>query len=233
MSRTRKDEPRFVKAKKHGTIKHFNHCGHYNRNNTKTFTAIFYAHQVREIEAFEDRISEMDGKFTKIQKDGFLATLWNFDAKSWMFSREMIRNRQHAEPFADLMNLDRVAVLDSAEKPNLAGRLFEDGPLLLDVNMSKRNIFYTYEVTYTDNSRRKHTGPSREGSMDDVCCYVELPATVAGGNGCSCCSNEAPIEISKTGLRGSLRNVTKSFNAGAIDADEDTDEESFPKASRI
>lgn len=237
MSRTRKDEPRFVKLEKHGKIKHYAHCGRNNRLHTLSCSVIFFAHEVREMEAFESKISELNGKLTKVQKDGYLATLWSFkDGDSfWGLSQEMRANYHNiSHNLSDVANPKRVSVEATSQKPNLAGRMFASGPLFVDVNMSKRNIFYVYEVSLPNTSNVKHTGPSRAGTMDDVCCYAELPKSVEGKRGCSCCDPaEDDKVVSKTAVRDSLRTVTKSFNSGSLSIYDSVDAEGLTNPSRI
>lgn len=140
MSRTFKDTPYLVQARRNGDVSTF--PGHHTITRDRTITCIFYAHEMREMERFENACVEAGVSFHAIETHGLLV----IEHDHSLYSR-WNRKPRWKEPLAGYYHPERVAVVHS--KP--ADTLWT----LYSVN-KKVNVFYVYTVTVTYTRSNTH-----------------------------------------------------------------------------
>lgn len=212
MSRTRKDEPTFVKARKKGTITHDFSCLDYSpvRTWTQETTEIFYAHEVEKMKALEAELTESGDFFQIEERAGYLVT---------KISETGYRRYAPYSPFTKVTLPRRVQVDSERRHPNFYSEpSFGLIPTYANHSVSDFNVFYVYNVTRTKTSTR-NWGP-RGQQHSEECCSPDLPSRFYGG--CSCCKYDDPDRSdSRSKTRDNLKASEKTFNHGGITAFED------------
>lgn len=210
MSRTRKDQPYFVRAKKQGKVEHDYSCLNYTPNKVSTTVTeeIFFANEVKKMEALEAEIAENGGTFTVAERRGYLVTRTGavspFRWATATRPREVIPKRL----FVDSIY----------HHPNFYSVVERYGMTLhVSHTVSDFDVFYVYTVTRT-NSRRRNWGPRGQQSSEE-CCTPTLPWHL---NKCgrSCCGEWWPEDPRNT-LNEDLKSSAKIFNSGGITAFDD------------
>lgn len=224
MSRTRKDEPEFVQKLKHGIVIHDENCTRrsqfYNQNRTLHFDAIFYAHEVAKIEAFEEKLAEENAEFSVSEKKGYLFTFTGDDQHWW----NRIANPPHyaVTLFKEFVDFGRESVEAEAIGVNQYARK-TDSDLLFPssyARTNKTNVFKIYSVD-VDLGRFKNQS-NREGVYTTQCCEPVLPAKMKKSRrDCSCCFTDNESFESKTNLRSSLISTAKAFNSNDFDVEDE------------
>jgi hypothetical protein len=187
MSRTLKDEPYQVRARKNGKIRHSHRCNNPKNGERRTSEVfIFYAHEISELETLKAETIE-DGKdFSVIEETGYLLTKlseWN----RWTSRREFLHPKRISVEKTRNLSEDICNSLDEYE-------------------IGKYNIFSIVTVTST-----------HVWGDSDPCCGPEMPAKLIGGRkGCRCCSRSDRREelINADGSREKLSTIRKEINSG-------------------
>lgn len=211
MSRTRKDEPYFVKARKKGSVSHDYSCLDYTptRVRTDVTTQIFFANEVKQMEALEAELAENGGTFTVSERSGYLVTRTGAVSS---FRYASIRRPREITP-------QRLSVEDVQRHPNFYSQITLYGfTAHVPHTVSDFDVFYIYTVTRTSKSGR-NWGPRGQQSSDE-CCTPSLPWHLTGC-GRSCCGDWGP-EDPRRKMNENLKASAKIFNNGGLDAFDDT-----------
>lgn len=218
MSRTRKDAPYFVRARKNGKVEHDYSCLDYSptKSFTKVTTEIFFANEVKKMEALEAELAENVGTFTVKEHRGYLVTRTGaVSAFRWATAR---RPREVVPV--------RLFVDSVYHHPNFYSKVERYGmEIHVEHTVSDFDVFYVYTVTRTVKSGR-NWGPRGQQSSEE-CCTPTLPWHL---NKCgrSCCGEWWPEDPRNT-LTDDLKASAKIFNSGGITAfDEELQPEDEP-----
>lgn len=183
MSNTEKDRPYRVRAKdaSKGVKKHSGYCGRPSRSGSyvRTVEHVFYAHQVKEMEALRIAVEEAGDTLKITEKAGYAVV---YDPNSDFF--HITNPHKSREPliFEKVVHAQRGQLGDAR-------------------HYTGYNIFYIYEVTHV-----------RHWKGTDECCGFELPRSMDGAKGCSCCSGEDRRLANRTEVRDNLMQERKSAN---------------------
>jgi hypothetical protein len=213
MSRTRKDEPSFVKARKKGTVSHDFSCLDYSQVNVRTneTTEIFYAHEVEKMKLLEADLAESGDSFTVKEQAGFLVT---------KLSESGYRRYAPYSPFIKLTLPRRVLVDAERRHPNFYSEPYLDlVPAYSNHTVSDFNVFYVYTVTRS-KTLTKGWGPRGQQESQN-CCTPDLALRFYGG--CSCCKYDDPDRTgdSRSQSRDKMKASAKTFNYGGLTAFDD------------
>lgn len=209
MSRTRKDEPYFVRARKKGKVEHDYSCLDYSpiKSFTRETTKIFFANEVQKMQALEAEIAEKGGTFTVKEHKGYLVTRTGaVSAFRWATSsrpREVTPERLFVDPVR--------------HHPNFYSEVERYGVTFhVSHTVSDFDVFYVYTVTSTTTSRRNY-GPRGEQFYSECCTPIIPYHMVSCGRGCC----DIWWEDHRNVLEEDLQAAAKLFNTGGIAAFED------------
>lgn len=246
MSRTLKDAPYKIREKRLGITEHKENCILCADNPQKTittgFTGIFFAHEVKEAEAFIQRAEELGYSVKKTEIRGYLGENIEEEARRGRYS---FRQNRAKSNFEGLVNLSRAIYNEPRGKfKNLAwndaGKFsyesyssehdsqlkslgFNRNTFSLEnffelpyVNVSaKENIFVAVSVSIETSVRGNyHYHSTRNDSLG----YL-----IYGHCHCSWCTGDD--SSTKTRFRAASNGITRAFNSGDIEAVEELSEE--------
>lgn len=141
MSRTLKDAPYTIRARRHGRgiTSHLPNCDRTSVFGER-FTAVFYAHEVREFEAFHDRAEALGYEVTSREREGFLAERARVDMVRIERSTLVRCN-------AEFLTYGARTVSDRPAPSRFRMLAFRDGSLkIANDHRPKRNIFVVVEA---------------------------------------------------------------------------------------
>lgn len=226
MSRTRKDEPEFVKKIKHGTITHDANCSrrdeYYDNPVTVSFNAYFYAHEVDKMRALEEALSDKGATFSVSEKRGYLFTFKGNAEDSW--TRDYLKMRKAHKLMKDVVDFNRHGVeTDSVGVTQYSHSKDIYFMFSAPFDRSKLNLFKVYSIELELESRR-YTN-NRPDVFGVKCCEPALPAKMRSSKrGCPCCLYSSEDFDSETDVRTSLLNTAKAFNSEDFYPDDDSED---------
>ena len=141
MSRTLKDAPYPVRERRHGReiTTHLPSC---NRTSVygERFTAVFYAHEVREYETFRDHAEALGYEVTSREREGFLVERGHADV-------DRIKRSTLVRDEADFLTYGSRSVRDHPDHPRSRVRYLANGGFTIaNDHRPKRNIFVVVEA---------------------------------------------------------------------------------------
>lgn len=226
MSRTRKDEPYFVKARKKGSVSHDYSCLDYTPTGVRTDVTkeIFFANEVKKMEALEAELAETGGTFTVEERSGYLVTRTGAVSS---FRYASIRRPRETTP-------QRLSVDNVQRHPNYYSQITLYGmTTYVPHTVSDFDVFYIYTVTRTVKSGR-NWGPRGQQSSEE-CCTPSLPWHLIGGCSRGCCG-DWESEDPRSKINENLKASAKVFNTGGLNAIDEaflSDDESTEEFSNL
>lgn len=221
MSRTYKDDPYFIQAKRKGKVQHDASCLTYSptRTASRTTTEIFYANEVKQMEALETRLTENGDTFTVQEKSGYLVTRISLEGEKFPW-----RSKRKELPYRELVDDERKHFSAYTEKSDYAPFVNRNH------TVSNFDIFYIYTITQTTTKPFNGWGP--RGHEQDTCCSPII-GHWSSQNCCGHCDWCEREEESSTDLRSSLANVTRAANCNDVSIFGDNRNDDDPDAPVI
>lgn len=138
MSRTFKDAPYTVRAKRDGELTPpYSYRNHFLRKLFIGCTVIFYAHEVSEKEELESILSELDLEWTCHEKSGYLIRKNAEPYSAFGSMSRYLKHNEFGKHFVHLVDPTRFAV----------GKVCPRSDLFESYEMKpKHNIFYIFEI---------------------------------------------------------------------------------------
>lgn len=197
MSRTEKDAPYEVRAKRLAKSERLNHdpnCGYAFYNGKRYYfervKEIFYGHEIKELESFRNLLEEKGFSVSTKEKTGYLAEGWIVD----YYKDDGINSRLR-------VNEKRIAVLkEQTDLPDYPTYLIEKFNL-------KKNIFLILEAV------KEHTSGAQ--------CYCNEPSIPKSKNSapCTCCVGTPKERKEKSKREQRTKNRSISKQARHLDKD--------------